>query len=244
MSHQRTVYLVDDDAGDRLYLAFRLGAAGYEAWPFSTAEAFLKSVGGLKPETVLLSADLQSTGGAQLVGELIQRGLDWPVVAMSGRADVETAVEVMKLGALDFLTKPLDEKKLLSSLAHAALALETRVSAAETRRLAQARVGGLTAREIDISLALLSGRPNKVVAHQLGISVRTVEAHRANIMGKLGVRSVAEVYMLLTQAGLTTMAVPEPAAVRRAVPVPAPSSTRTNGRGLDSMRDHPLIRAA
>ena len=238
MSHQRTVYLVDDDAADRHYLAFRLGAAGYEAWPFSTAAAFLDAVGSLKPEIVLLSADLQPAGGVQLIGDLLDRGLDWPVVAMSGCGDVEVAVDVMKLGALDFLCKPLDEEKLLGALAHAALALETRVSAAETRRLAQVRVGGLTAREIDISLALLSGRPNKVVAHQLGISVRTVEAHRANIMVKLGVRSVAEVYMLLTQAGLTTT--PAPAST----PVLASPLRRGGMGGLERMRDAPMFRAA
>ena len=139
MSHQRTVYLVDDDAGDRHYLAFRLGAAGYEAWPFSTAQAFVDAVGGLKPEIILLSADLRPKGGPQLIGELLDRGLDWPVVAMSKCGDVDTAVEVMKLGALDFLCKPLSEEKLLGALGHAVLALETRVSAAETRRLAQAR---------------------------------------------------------------------------------------------------------
>lgn len=238
MSHQSTVYLVDDDAGDRHHIAFRLGAAGYEAWPFASAQAFLDAAARLKPEIILLSADLQPTGGVRLIGDLLDRDLDWPVVAMSKCGDVETAVEVMKLGALDFLCKPLDEDKLRTSLGHAAMALETRVSAAETRRLAQARVGGLTAREIDISLALLSGRPNKVVAHQLGISVRTVEAHRANIMLKLGVRSVAEVYMLLTQAGLTTTRSVAPA------PTPLPTSPRLLGRGLDGMRDAPMIRAA
>jgi two-component system response regulator FixJ len=108
----------------------------------------------------------------------------------------------MKLGAQDYLEKPVSAASLSAALIPAWSALERSIQAAETRRAAQERVSRLTPREVDIALALLSGRPNKGVAHDLGISVRTVEMHRAHIMAKLGVRSLAEAAVIATQAGL------------------------------------------
>ena len=142
-----------------------------------------------------------------------------PVVALSARREVALAVETMKLGALDFLEKPVSAPALAAALAPAWKALEISVEESEARRSAQERVARLTAREVDISMALLGGWPNKTVAHEFGISVRTVEMHRAHIMAKLGVRSLAEVALLATQAGLD---------LKRTSTAPRP---RTNGFG-------------
>lgn len=202
MSHQRTVYLIDDDPTDRHSLAFQLGNFGIEAWPFVSGTDFLGSLAHLQPQCIILSMEVPQQGGLQFMAELLRRGIDWPVIALSRSCELRTAVEAMKLGAIDFLAKPIDIEALLSALGQGSLTLEQAIRASEARRTAEERVACLTARELDISLALVRGQANKVVAHQLGISVRTVEAHRANIMVKLGVRSLAEMVLLVTQAGL------------------------------------------
>ncbi len=163
--------------------------------------------------------------------ELLRRRLDWPVIALSHREDVRSAVEAMKLGAFDFLTRPADAEALLSAVAEASLALARAARTNEARALAEKQVARLTPRELDISLALCRGQPNKIVAHQLGISVRTVEAHRSNIMMKLRLRSLPELVLLLTEAGLSL----GPAAAEPA----APSSSRRMPADRDTVAQFP-----
>lgn len=205
MSHQRTVYLIDDDPADRHRLAFELGNFGIEAWPFAGGVELLGALPHLRPECIILSMGVPHQSGLQLMGELLRRGSDWPVIAVSRAPELRTAVEAMKLGAIEFLAKPIDIEALLSALGEASLALENSVLANEKRRSAEERVACLTPRERDISSALVRGQANKMTAHQLGISVRTVEAHRANIMMKLGVRSLAELVLLVTEARIGFM---------------------------------------
>lgn len=202
MSHQRTVYLVEDDPDDRRALAFMLGTIGIEAWPFASGAAFVAQLGHLNPECVLLSADVPPAGGIDVMSELVRRRIDWPVIVLSGRTEVPLAVRVMKLGAIDFLLKPVDVDALSTALTLASTLLERSVREGEMRNSAQLRIKSLSPREVDITLELLSGLANKSVAHHLGISVRTVEMHRANIMTKLGVKSLAEAALIATQAGM------------------------------------------
>ena len=218
MSRQQTVYLIDPDPRDRHSLAFELGSLGVEAWPFASGGDFLVAVGNLRPGCIILSMEVPQ-GGLRLMKELLRRRLDWPVIALSHREDVRSAVEAMKLGAFDFLTRPVDAEELLSAVAEASLALARAARTNEARALAERQVARLTPRELDIALALCRGQPNKIVAHQLGISVRTVEAHRSNIMMKLRLRSLPELVLLLTEAGLSL----GPAAAEPAAP---PSSRR------------------
>jgi two-component system response regulator FixJ len=200
MSHQRTVYVVETDVEIRRSLVISLASVGAEAWPFGGGGEFLEILGHLMPGCVLL--DLDSPDGRETLAALVRRETGWPILAMSGRADVALAVEAMKLGALDFLEKPVDPAKLAVALQPAWSALEVSLEQGEARRLAQGRLARLTARELDISLALFGGRSNKAVAHELGISVRTVEMHRAHIMAKLGVKSIAEAAVMATHAGV------------------------------------------
>ena len=139
----------------------------------------------------------------------------------------------MKLGALDFLEKPVDSAKLAAALLPAWNALEASLEQGEARRIAQNRLARLTARELDISLALFGGRSNKTVAHELGISVRTVEMHRAHIMAKLGVKSIAEAAVMATHAGVAI-------AQRR----PVASVLQPLGRGASSFEGRRLARTA
>lgn len=211
MSHQRTVYVVDHDLEMRRSLTINLASIGAEAWPFGGGGEFLEILGHLMPGCVLL--DMDAEDGIDVLAALVRRETGWPILAMSAEPRVAVAVEAMKLGALDFLEKPVDGPKLAAALLPAWEALEASLEKGQARRVAQDRLARLTARELDISLALFGGGSNKAVAHELGISVRTVEMHRAHVMAKLGVRSIAEAAVMATHAGL---------AIAQRAPVPAP----------------------
>lgn len=200
MSHQRTVYVVDNDLETRRSLTINLASIGAEAWPFGGGAEFLEIFGHLMPGCILL--DMDAEDGIDVLAALVRRETGWPILAMSATPRIEVAVQAMKLGALDFLEKPVEPAKLAAALLPAWNALEASLEQGEARRVAQDRLARLTARELDISLALFGGRSNKTVAHELGISVRTVEMHRAHIMAKLGVRSIAEAAVMATHAGL------------------------------------------
>jgi two-component system, LuxR family, response regulator FixJ len=202
MSHQRMVYVVGRNAEVRRMLTQQVGAVGAEAWPFASGAEFLNILEHLTPACVLLDMDDSDVPGLEVLGEMVAREIAWPAIAISGRDELQLAIEVMKLGAIDFLRLPLGREMLSLALAPAWKALERAVEAGESRRAAQERLARLTAREMDVLLALLGGRFNKGIAHDFGISVRTVEMHRAHIMAKLGVKSLAEAALLAPQAGL------------------------------------------
>jgi two-component system, LuxR family, response regulator FixJ len=214
MSHQRTVYVVDRDLASRRLLTAHLARIGAEAWPFAGGAEFLDILDHLMPACVLLDMDVAAPCGLEVVAELGHRRPGWPVVAMSAAPEVTVAVEAMKLGALDFLEKPVEAAGLAAALLPAWTSLERSLEASETRRLAGERLGRLTPRELDIALALFAGHSNKAVAHLLGISVRTVEMHRAHIMAKLGVKTLAEAAVLATQARLAAEPARAPPAVQ------------------------------
>lgn len=202
MSHQRKVYVVGRDLEVRRLLTQQVGAVGAEAWPFASAADFLDLLDRLAPACVLIDMDDCDITGAEILTAMARHGIGWPVIAISGQGDLQLAVEVMKLGAIDFLRLPLNRDILALALAPAWAALERVVEASEARRAARERLARLTAREMDVLLALLGGRFNKAIAHDFGISVRTVEMHRAHLMAKLQVKSLAEAALLAPQAGL------------------------------------------
>ena len=222
MSHQRTVYVIDEDLAIRRSLTNHLSAIGAEAWPFHSGAEFLEIIDHLMPACILLDMDMSGPSGLDILRVLAVRQREWPVIALSSRSELALAVQAMKLGALDFLEKPVDRATLAAALIPAWSALEQSIEASEARRSAQERIARLTPREIDISLALLAGRANKGVAHEFGISVRTVEMHRAHIMAKLGVKSLAEAAVIATQAGLSATQARLPAQRAESVPLALP----------------------
>jgi two-component system response regulator FixJ len=230
MSHQRTVYVVDNDVEARRSHVINLASIGAEAWPFGSGGEFLEIVGHLLPGCVLL--DMDAGDGLEVLTALAQRETGWPIIAMSAHPRVGIAVEAMKLGALDFLEKPVEAPKLAAALVPAWNALDASLQRGEERRIAQERLSRLTPRELDISLALFGGRSNKAVAHELGISVRTVEMHRAHIMAKLGVKSIAEAAVMGTHAGLSIAQRPAVASLPRPPlrSVPSPFDRRRLAR--------------
>jgi two-component system, LuxR family, response regulator FixJ len=215
MSHQRKVYVVGRDSDLRRLLTQEVIAAGAEAWPFSSGGDFLGILEHLEPACVLLDMDDAEISGLEILDELAARDVGWPVVAVSAREELQLAIEAMKRGALDFLRLPLGGELMALALAPAWKKLERSVEAGELRRTAQERLARLTAREIDVLLALLGGRSNKALAHEFGISVRTVEMHRAHIMAKLEVKSLAEAALLATQSGIELAMPSAPAAKGR-----------------------------
>jgi two-component system response regulator FixJ len=196
------VHVVDDDRDVRRSISFMLGAAELQSRPFGSGKDLLDSLSELQPGSILLDIRMPDMDGFQVMEELTARGIEWPVVVMTGHGQVSVAVRAMKMGAVDFLEKPFEEGALLASLERSFLLLRDRSEKAERRRKAEEKIGLLSGREREVLRGLLAGFPNKVLARQLDISLRTVEMHRANMMERLGVGSLAEALTLAVQAGV------------------------------------------
>jgi two-component system response regulator DctR len=198
-----TVFLVDDDTGVRDALAWLLRSRGLLSEAYDSADAFLKMLAkGFAPTTpccVLLDVRMPGTSGLVLFETLAQRG--WlqamPVIFLTGHAEVATAVDAVKRGAFDFCEKPFSDNALVDRVEQA-LALSTATQQA-SQALAQMRnrFAELTERERDVTRLVTEGLPNKLIADQLSISVRTVEVHRARVFDKMGVKSAVELANLL-----------------------------------------------
>lgn len=199
---QKNVYVVDDDREVRRSLSFMLGTAELSSRPFASGIDFLEGLDDLKPGCLLLDIRMPQVDGFHVMAELARRNIEWPVIVMTGHGEVSVAVRAMKLGAVDFIEKPFEEAVLLASLDRAFALLRDRGETTQRKKVAQERVGALTAREKEVLQGLMAGLPNKLLARRLDISLRTVEMHRANMMDRLGVHSLAEALTLAVQAGV------------------------------------------
>jgi two-component system, LuxR family, response regulator FixJ len=191
---------VDDDRDVRRSISFMLGTAELNSRPFASGADFLESLDEIDPGCILLDIRMPEIDGFEVMAELGRRGVDWPVIVMTGHGEVSIAVRAMKLGAVDFIEKPFDEGLLLSSLERAFGLLKDRGEKAARKRVARERIDALTTREHEVLQGLMAGLPNKVLARRLGISLRTVEMHRANMMDRLQAGSLAEALTLAVQA--------------------------------------------
>ena len=188
---QPTVFVVDDDCQLRDSLTAFLAATRFPARAFSSAESFHQFYRPSMPGCLVLNVKLPTQDGLELYEQLIREGKRVPVIFITDRADVSTAVAAMKTGAVEFLEKPFDGNMLLD-LIQKALALDTqRRSREEIYRALDARIGLLNPREQETLQLILGGSSNKVMAARLYISERAVEMRRAAIMQKLGTRSLA-----------------------------------------------------
>lgn len=198
----RCVHIVDDDEAIRRSVAFMLKTSGYRvnSWPSGTA--FLKDVKQVEPGCILLDVRMPEMDGLEVQAELAQRGIALPVVIVTGHGDIAIAVRAMKAGAVDFIEKPFHKEALLAAIE---LALERLASIGDrAARAAEARtiLAALTARERQVLEGLAQGLPNKAIAFDLGISPRTVEVHRANLMAKLEVHSLSDALRIAFAAGI------------------------------------------
>jgi two-component system response regulator FixJ len=190
MSNEQ-IFIVDDDAGIRDSIRMLSEAAGFQARGFPSAEAFLADPSAKRG---CLIADVRMPGmnGLELQEEIGRRHAQLPVIIITGHADIPLAVRAMKAGAVDFLEKPFDGARLMESVRRALeLGSKTRSRKEETRD-ARRLLDHLSQRERIVLDRLVQGQPNKIVAHELGISPRTVEIHRAHIMLKMDASSLAD----------------------------------------------------
>ena len=200
------IYVVDDDEHVRHSIGFMLGTANWSSRGFAGGRAFLDALPKLDPGCILLDLRMPEPDGLDVLAELDRRKLRWPAVIMTGHGDTAQAVQAMKLGAIDFIEKPFTESVLLSCLERAAVLLRTRTAQSVRDAGLKARVERLTTREREVLQGLLGGLPNKLIAHRLGISLRTVEMHRANMMKRLEAPSLADALQIGGAAGMKPLA--------------------------------------
>jgi two-component system, LuxR family, response regulator FixJ len=209
MSNERIVHVVEDDAAVRRSLERLLDSAGFTPVLYENAVSFLRAAQGLSAGCVLLDIRMPEMDGLELQSRLNSLGFLLPVIVMTGHGDVQTAVRAMKAGAHDFIEKPFDDERLLSAIDQA-LALAGRVSREREAAEARDKTATLSPREREVLEGLVGGKPNKVIAYDLGISVRTVEVHRAHMLERLGTRSTAEAIRLAVMATLAVHGRPDP----------------------------------
>jgi two-component system response regulator FixJ len=188
----RVVHLVDDDDAIRRSVGFMLKTSGFHVRTYESGTQLLKAGPELETGCILLDIRMPGMDGLEVQEALKSRGVTLPVIIMTGHGDVSLAVQAMKAGAVDFIEKPFEKAVLLSAIEQGIDRLK-RSSANRARAdEAEVRLQALTPREREVLEGLANGLPNKTIAYDLGISPRTVEIHRANLMTKLDVRSLSE----------------------------------------------------
>jgi RNA polymerase sigma factor (sigma-70 family) len=196
-----TVFVVDDDSSTRELLAWLMKRHGMRAEVFPDAKSFLEGYRPDAPGCLVVDLNMPGMSGLDLQSYLKEHGAVMPVIFLSGRADVPKAVRAVREGAIDFLEKPFDYKRVVS-LIEDCLQRDAQSRAAQERRRTQgARLAQLTQREREVLDLVVAGRMNREIAEELQISIKTVEAHRAKIMEKLGVNSVAELVQATLGSG-------------------------------------------
>jgi len=181
-------------------LQFLLSTRGLEVTQFSSAVDFLEAISGLAPAPIISDVRMPRLDGLQLMSELVQRDINWPVIFLTGHGEIGVAVKALKLGATDFLEKPVAATDLDACLKRAFVNMEQVQSIASDKKSAQQQWALLSTREREVLTELCRGSSNKQVAFKLSISPRTVEMHRANALRILVVRSISEVLTIKVRA--------------------------------------------
>lgn len=192
VEQEKFCFVVDDNKEFRESLLTLLEAAGYRARAFSSAAEFLALVDTLLPAVLLLDLRMPLISGLEMLEDDAIDLTRFAVVMISGHGDIERAVRSIKAGAIDFIEKPFEAAELLALIDVVQAGLVKRLDASAHKSVAVAKVHTLSPREEEVLRLLLTGAPNKIVARTLGLSVRTVEMHRAHMLTKLGARSTAE----------------------------------------------------
>ena len=188
----------------RSALGEMLGVYGYQVELHETADAFLASPSADEVGCVIADVRMPGTDGIALVRELAQRGIDAPVVLISGHADVPMAVAGLKAGAQDFIEKPVDDVRLVAAINRSLASRFERQAGRQANREAETRFERLTPREMEVFDLVAEGMTSQAIATQLGISARTVESYRAQLMEKLQLDSVASIVRLAVKLGRVT----------------------------------------
>lgn len=191
MTPDQTVFLVDDQAVVLTALARLLDAAGYAVRAFSCPHAFLDSDAVLQAGCLVLDLDMPQMGGLALQQQLAARASILPVIFLTGHGDLDSGIRAMKLGAADFLTKPVDDERLIAAIELAFARNREAGRRGAERAAILARLASLTAREREVMELVIEGALNKQIAAALGAAEKTVKVHRGRVMAKMQVRSVS-----------------------------------------------------
>ena len=202
MNDKSVIHVVDDDPAMRDSLTFLLDVNGFAPMAYESANAFLSGAAIKLPTCVVSDIRMPGLNGIELVRELKGRGTACPVILITGHGDVALAVEAMKAGAIDFIEKPFDDQALLGAIRAALDAQSSSLGDGGAKKAAEAKLAELSPRERDVLRGLVAGKINKVIAHELSISPRTVEVYRANLMAKTGARNMSELMRIALTAGL------------------------------------------
>jgi len=189
---QPLVHVADDDDAIRRSVSFALKTSGYRVRTYESGSELLKDAPRIETGCILLDIRMPGMDGLEVQEALKAKGVTLPVIIMTGHGDVSLAVRAMKAGAVDFIEKPFAKAVLLGAIEHAISRLNHAAANQQQASEAAVKLQLLTARERDVLEGLAKGLPNKSIAYDLGISPRTVEIHRANLMSKLGVNSLSE----------------------------------------------------
>jgi FixJ family two-component response regulator len=196
-----TVFVVDDDRAMRDSLSWLLDSVGLRVRSYATAADFLADHDPAQPGCLVLDVRMPGMSGLDLQAELARRGVELPTIVITGHAEVSMAVRAVKAGAIDFIEKPFSDQLLLDRVRQA---LEIDLEAREVRRRredARRRLATLTGREREVLNLVVAGKANKEIAFELGVSPKTVEVHRAHVMSKMCVDSLAELIRITLLAG-------------------------------------------
>lgn len=202
MPSRRTLHIVDDDDDVRESAALLLDASGYSVVTYPSGVDFLEKFDPLIPACILLDIHMPGMDGLEVQRQLAARGVPYPVIVLTGQGDISIAVQAMKNGAFEFLEKPYLNDVLLAAVHDAFARLEDTQEDRTMTAESKLRVAKLTGREAQVMQGLLAGLPNKLIAYELDISVRTVEIYRANVMEKLDARSLSTAVRIALAAGV------------------------------------------
>jgi two-component system, LuxR family, response regulator FixJ len=215
MRADEVVHVIDDDEALRNSLAFLLRAAKVEVYTYESAAAFLKCLPKIKPGCIVTDVRMPEMSGIELVKRLRKMNVAMPVIVITGHGDVPLAVEAMKIGAADFLEKPFDDDVMLAAIRAALNAKASELAQEASRAAIHEKFAALSNRERQVLEGVAAGHPNKIIAFNLGISSRTVEIYRANVMTKMGAGSLSDLVRMAIVGGiLDGMSKPDSAETR------------------------------
>ncbi|WP_297839654.1 response regulator [Pseudomonas sp.] len=197
MSQAPLIFMVDDQAGVLKALGRLLNAAGFSSQAYTSAQTFLDSGNAAAPGCLILDLAMPEMDGFALQKALVARSSDLPIIFLSGHAGIRDGVQAMKAGAADFLTKPVDEDALINAVQQALERNQIARNIRLERDNVVARLASLTAREREVMDLIIEGKLNKQIADTLVLAEKTVKIHRARVMNKMQVRSVAVLVSLL-----------------------------------------------
>jgi len=202
MTQSRLIHIIDDEESVRRSAGFMLKTSGFAVQTWASGVAFLKEVRHLDTGCILLDVRMPEMDGPEVQRTLHERGVTMPVIILTGHGDISVAVQAMKAGAVDFIEKPFEKSVLLAAIGAAFERLDASGEAVSRASEASILLRALTPREREVLDGLAQGLPNKTIAYDLGISARTVEVHRANVMLKLGARSLSDALRIAFAAGM------------------------------------------